>query len=72
MEKILVEADDEAACIHGKEASPELRATLDALISLCIIEAVKSPTFLHETLDQLRQRAQERGQEPSPRETGTK
>jgi hypothetical protein len=72
MEKILVEVDDEAARIHGKEVSPELRANLDALISLCIIEAVKSPTVLRETMDQLRQRAHERGQEPSPRETGRK
>jgi hypothetical protein len=60
MEEITVQVDAEAARIY-REASPELRDNLDALISLQLIEAGKSHMTMRDLMDLISTRAQNRG-----------
>jgi hypothetical protein len=60
MEEITVQVDEEAARIY-REASPELRAKLDTLISLQLIEAGKNRLSMRDLMDLISTRAQNRG-----------
>lgn len=59
-EPITVEVDEAAARIF-KNASPEERRTLEALVSLQLLEASTPRQSLRELMDIISQRAQERG-----------
>jgi hypothetical protein len=52
---------DEAAARVFKNASPEERRTLEALVSLQLLEASTPRQSLRELMDIISQRAQERG-----------
>jgi hypothetical protein len=59
-EPITVEVDEAAARVF-KNASPEERRTLEALVSLQLLEASTPRQSLRELMDTISQRAQERG-----------
>ena len=59
-EPITVEVDEAAARVF-KNASPEERRTLEALVSLQLLEASTPRQSLRELMDIVSQRAQERG-----------
>jgi hypothetical protein len=59
-EPITVEVDEAAARVF-KNASPEERRTLEALVSLQLLEASTPRQSLRELMDTVSQRAQERG-----------
>jgi hypothetical protein len=60
MEEITVKVDEEAARIY-REASPELRAKLDTLISWQLLKAGKKRRPLRDLMDLISTRAQNRG-----------
>jgi hypothetical protein len=60
MEKIIVHVDPEAARVY-REASPELRAKINALISLEILDAEKHPLSLRDLMDLISTKAKDRG-----------
>jgi hypothetical protein len=59
-EPITLEVDEAAARVF-KNASPEERRTLEALVSLQLLEASTPRQSLRELMDIVSQRAQERG-----------
>jgi hypothetical protein len=59
-EPITVEVDEAAARVF-KNASPEERRTLEALVSLQLLEASTPRQSLRELMDTISRRAQERG-----------
>jgi hypothetical protein len=59
-EPITIEVDEAAARVF-KNASPEERRTLEALVSLQLLEASTPRQSLRELMDIISQRAQERG-----------
>ncbi|HKV85616.1 MAG TPA: hypothetical protein VJN88_13755 [Ktedonobacterales bacterium] len=59
-EPITVEVDEAAARVF-KNASPEERRTLEALVSLQLLEASTPRQSLRELMDTISQHAQERG-----------
>jgi hypothetical protein len=59
-EPITLEVDEAAARVF-KSASPEERRTLEALVSLQLLEASTPRQSLRELMDIISQRAQERG-----------
>jgi hypothetical protein len=59
-EPITLEVDEAAARVF-KNASPEERRTLEALVSLQLLEASTPRQSLRELMDIISQRAQERG-----------
>jgi hypothetical protein len=59
-EPITLDVDEAAARIF-KNASPEERRTLEALVSLQLLEASTPRQSLRELMDIISQRAQERG-----------
>ena len=59
-EPITIEVDEAAARVF-KNASPEERRTLEALVSLQLLEASTPRQSLGELMDIISQRAQERG-----------
>jgi hypothetical protein len=59
-EPITIEVDEAAARVF-KNASPEERRTLEALVSLQLLEASTPRQSLRELMDAISQRAQERG-----------
>lgn len=59
-EPITIEVDAAAARIF-KDASPEERRKLEALVSLQLLEAATPSTSLREVMDVISERAQERG-----------
>jgi len=52
---------DEAAARVFRNASPEERRTLEALVSLQLLDAMTPTLSLRELMDEISQRAQERG-----------
>jgi hypothetical protein len=60
MEKIIVQVDSEAAWVY-REASPELRAKMNALISLQILDAEKYPLSVRDLMDLISTKAKDRG-----------
>jgi|GEM_PF-4062156 len=60
MEKIIVQVDSEAAWVY-REASPELRAKMNALISLQILDAEKHPLSVRDLMDLISTKAKDRG-----------
>jgi len=60
MEKIAVHVDLDAARVY-REASPELRAKMNALISLQILEAEKHPLSVRDLMDLISAKAKDRG-----------
>jgi hypothetical protein len=60
MEKIMVPVDPEAARVY-REASPELRAKMNTLISLQILDAEKHPLSLRDLMDLISTKAKDRG-----------
>jgi hypothetical protein len=59
MEKITVHVDPEAARMY-REASPELRAKMNALISLQILDAEKHPLSVRDLMDLISTKAKDR------------
>ena len=59
-EPITIEVDEAAARVF-KNASPEERRTLEALVSLQLLEASTPRQSLRELMDTVSRRAQERG-----------
>jgi hypothetical protein len=60
MEKIVVQVDPEAARVY-REASPELRAKMNMLISLQILDAEKHPLSVRDLMDLISTKAKDRG-----------
>ena len=60
MEKITVHVDPKATQAY-REASPELRAKMNALISLQILDAEKHPLSLRDLMDLISTKAKDRG-----------
>jgi hypothetical protein len=59
-EPVTLELDEAAARVF-KEASPEMRRKLEALVSLHLLEAATSRQSLHELMDSVGKQAEERG-----------
>jgi hypothetical protein len=60
MERIMVQVDPEAARVY-REAGSELRAKMNMLISLQILDAEKHPLSMRDLMDLISTKAKNRG-----------